>query len=108
MSDRVRRHWETLEVLSKAKESQRGVIIGSATRDLILTLCEIIHNVLLSTVILTKHEIKKLKPYHNLLVRLADKSVPMKSKKRIIQQKGGFLTTLLPPALGVLTDLLAL
>ena len=53
MSDSVKRNMSTFKVLSKAPKKLRTTIIENSTRDLILALCEVIHNVLEGTVKLT-------------------------------------------------------
>ena len=107
MSDSVKRHMSTLKVLSKAPKKLRTAVIENSTRDLILALCEVIHNVLIGSVKLKPAEIKKLSRYRHTLAKLTKKSTSVKDKKVLINQQGGFLLTLLPPAIALLTTLLA-
>ena len=107
MSDSVKRHMSTFKVLSKAPKKLRTAVIENSTRDLILALCEVIHNVLIGSVKLKPAEIKKLRRYRHTLAKLTKKSTPVKQKKILINQQGGFLLTLLPPAIALLSTLLA-
>ena len=107
MSDSVKRHMSTLQVLSKAPKKLRTAVIDNSTRDLILALCEVIHNVLIGSVKLKPSEIKKLRRYRHTLAKLTRKSTSVKDKKTLINQQGGFLLTLLPPAIALLSTLLA-
>ena len=96
----------TLQVLSKAPKKLRTSVIENSTRDLILALCEVIHNVLIGTVKLTPAEIKKLSPYRHTLAKITKKSTLVKQKKFLINQQGGFLLTLLPSSIALLSILL--
>ena len=107
MSDSVKRHMSTLQVLSKAPKKLRTAIIENSTRDLILALSEVFHNVLEGAVKLTPAEIKKLSPYRNTIYKITKKNISIKDKKALINQQGGFLLTLLPPAIALLSTLLA-
>ena len=106
MSTHMKKNLPALQLLEKAPKKLRIAVIDNATKDLILALCEVIHNVLIGTVKLSPNEIKRLKPYHRLLVQITKKSTPLKTKKKLLVQKGGFLLTLLPPAIALLTSLL--
>ena len=106
MSTHVKRNLPALQLLEKAPKKLRVAVIDNATKELILALCEVIHNVLIGTVKLTPGEIKRLKPYNRLLVQITKKSTSVKTKKKLLVQKGGFLLTLLPPAIALLTSLL--
>ena len=106
MSSKVKQNIEAIKELSTAPRHIRAVIIDTATRDLILALCEVIHNVLVGTVKLKPDQIKQLKRYHRTLVNITDKKTSVNKKKRLMKQHGGFLMTLLPPALAVLAAVL--
>ena len=107
MSGPVKRQFDTLKVLSKAPKKLRVAVINNATLDLILALTEVIHDVLVGTVKLTPTEIKRLHKYHRTLIQITERSTPLKKKKALITQHGGFLLTLLPPALAVLSAIIS-
>ena len=107
MSSNVSRNLKALKFLSKASRSVRSSFIDKSEKDLILALCEVIHNVLIGNVKLSKSRLQKLKRYNKVLYRVAKKSTSLKEKKRLLVQRGGFLTTLLPPAIAVLASILS-
>ena len=107
MSGPVKRQLSTLKILSKAPKKLRMAVLNNATLDVIQAVTEVIHNVLVGTVKLTPTEIKRLRKYHRTLVEITKKSTSLKKKKALIVQKGGFLLTLLPPALAVLATLIS-
>ena len=95
-----------LGVLSKAKKKQRNALLGAANGDLILCLCECILNILNGGITLKPDELKKLEKHKFTLRQLAAKNVPIKERKGILIQKGGFLPALLMPILGMAGQLL--
>ena len=71
------------------------------------TICGCILNVLKETVPVSKPAKRKLLAYKKSLIALAEKSTPLKKKKKILVEQGGnFLTVLLPPVLRVLSSIL--
>ena len=106
MSASVKRHLHALSVLSKAPKKLREAVITNSTKEGILALCEVIHNVLVGTVKLSPSDIKKLKRYNRTLVQITRKSTSLKKRKQLIVQKGGFLLTLLPPALALIATII--
>jgi hypothetical protein len=106
MSASVKRNIRALRVLSKAPKKLRDIVLTDADEDLILALCEVIHNVLIGTVKLKPKQIKKLRRYHSTLFNLSQKTTSVRKKRKLLLQKGGFLSTLLPPAIALLSTLL--
>ena len=107
MSAVVKRNIHALHVLSKAPKKLRSAVLDNATSDLLHALCEIIHNVLEGSVKLNSTQVRKLRKHNRVLYELTKKSVSNKKKRQVFKQKGGFLLTLLPPALALLATLLA-
>ena len=105
MSARIKRNFDALRVLKKASPKLRKAILLNSKSELILALCEIISNVLAGTVKLSATQKKKLSGHKSKLRRLANKRVPIKEKREILLQKGGFLAALLPPALSLLATI---
>ena len=95
----------SLKLLSMASKEERTAIINKSSRNLILALSEVIFNVLYGTVELTSDEILRLRRYHKTLYTIARKSTSIFKKKKLLKQKGGFLTTLLPPAIALLVSM---
>ena len=106
MSARLKRNWELLRVLQKARKSQRSAIIRHSTDDLVLAICEIVLNVLNGTVKLSSAQRKKLVAYKKVLRSVADRKLKTVSKKRLLVQKGGFLPAILTPVLAVVASLI--
>ena len=105
---RLQKNISYLDVLAKAKPSQRKAILQTADKDLILCLCECILNVLNGNVPLKPDIQEKLGKYKAQLRILASKETPAKYRKDILVQKGGaFLPLLLAPILGIAGQLIA-
>ena len=102
---RARQQLHSLKLLSRANKEERTAIINKSSRNLILALSEVIFNVLEGTVQLTPDEIRRLRRYHKTLYTIARKSTSIVKKKKLLKQKGGFLATLLPPAIALLVSL---
>ena len=106
MSSRVKRNIDVLRVLNKATPKLRKAILSNSNRELLLALCEVIANVLSGSVQLKPKHKKSLRRHCGVLRKIADKSTPLKAKKKLIVQKGGFLPAVLGPALGVLATII--
>ena len=107
MSRIVKKNIETVRLLSKLRlKKDRKKLLDTHNSDLVRALCEIIQNVLNGNVKLSPSEIKRLKKYHRDILKIAHKTTSLKKKKQLIIQKGGFLATLIPPAIALLTALL--
>ena len=106
MSAKIKRNFNALQVLNKASPKLRKAIIANSESELIIALCEIIANVLSGTVKLSSLQKQKLGPHKSSLRHLANKRVGIKEKRKLLVQKGGFLSALLPPALTLLATLI--
>lgn len=102
----MKRNWELLKVLSKAKPKQRKAIVATSSNDLVLAICEVVDNMLKGTLKLNAQQKKKLGHYKSVLREIANRKVSQKKKKELIVQKGGFLGTLLVPALSLIASLI--
>lgn len=90
-----------LNVLVTATPEMTKAIIKAADNGLINCLCECSYNVLKGNVPLTPSQMNKLSQHKTDLRKLAEKKTSIPSKKRILQ-KGGFLSALLGPLLGLI------
>ena len=106
MSDRLYRNLPLLKLLFKAKPAQRRVILQAASNELILTLCEVALNILKGTIPLTTTQYHVLKKKKFEIKFFADKKIGVSRKKKVINQKGGFLVPLLSIALPFITSLI--
>ena len=96
---------------SKLPAKQRRLILKTAPKELIHALSEASLNILKGTVPLTKAKYSKLKRHKASLVKLANPKESLISKRKIVQQRGGFLTallgTILPIAASVIGGLVS-
>lgn len=107
MAQRLRKNHDFLKLLAKCTPAQRKAILKAANEALVRTICECILNVLKETVPVSKHAKRKLLAHKKSLIALAEKSTPLRKKKKILVQQGGnFLGLLLPPVLRVLSSIL--
>ncbi len=110
MSDRLCKNLPLLKLLYKASPKQRSVILQSASDQLILALCEIALNVLRRTIPLNNSQFQILKKRKEEIKYTASKKFKEKfnveRKKRMINQKGGFLVPLLSVAIPFITSLI--
>ena len=104
MSQRLRKNSDFLKVLAHASPKQCRGIIEGAKNDLILTMCECASNCLNGNVPLSVSQKRKLAAHKHNLRSLADKSVSLKKKRKILQ-KGGFLGALIKPIIQTLGSL---
>ena len=105
-TDMAKRNIHTLKLLSKARRAARNNIINKSDNELIKALSQVILNVLYGGVKLKQAQKKRLRPYRRTLIQLTNKSTPLKTRRQLLTQRGGFLMTLLPPAIAFLSSLL--
>lgn len=107
MAQRLRKNHDFLKLLAKCTPAQLKAILKVADEALVRTICECILNVLKETVPVSKPAKRKLLAHKKSLIALAEKSTPLRKKKKILVQQGGnFLGLLLPPVLRVLSSIL--
>lgn len=100
MSKCVIKHMHLLNVLARAKPSERKELLKKSNFGLIKSIVECIENVLNGNVKLDRTHMKKLKRYKSQLRRIYSSGKKWSSKKKvIIQTGGGFLPTLLIPVI---------
>ncbi len=105
MSDRLCKNLPLLKLLYNASSKQWSVILQSASDQLILTLCEIALNVLRGTIPLNNAQFRRLKKRKEEIKYAASKKINVERKKRMINQRGGFLLPLLSVAIPFITSL---
>lgn len=99
MSSRVIRHSATLQRLAKADPRVRRQLLHRGSSDLVKAICECARNVLAGNVPLNTGQKLRLKKYRKPLREIVKKKTPL-YKKKIIIQRGGFLSALIGPLIG--------
>ena len=100
------KHKDYLTLLSKSKTSgRRHELVDAANNGEINAVIECIKNILNGNVPLDKTHLLRLRKYKSTLRSLASRCIGSKEKKKVLKQKGGFITTLLPIALSALGSL---
>ena len=101
---KVLKHKDFLTLLGKSKQKRRRNI-SLANNGELKAIIECIINVLYGNVPSKKKDHSKLKRFKKSMRQVVRKAEPMKYKREILQQKGGFLGSLIPIALTALTSL---
>ena len=100
------KHKDFITLLSKSKQKKRrNLLIELASSQELKAIIEFIVNILRGNVSLNDRKKKKLTRFKIIMREVALKSNPIKKKKRILQQKGGFLGALIPIALSAIGSL---
>ncbi|CAB4007616.1 Hypothetical predicted protein [Paramuricea clavata] len=100
------RHKPYLELLGTSEPDQQQALLETASAEQVHCLCLCAENVMKRKYLMPKHVMKKLRPYKNEMLRLADRGKCGRRKKRILVQRGeGFLGLLLSPILESLAEL---
>ena len=108
VSSHIKRNMDLLRYLAKANRKSLPVvnaIIKTADKSLIDSLCECSLNTLCGNVPLKPTEKRRLRCHKDKLRTLASKKTSITRKRRALQS-GGFLSSLLVPALTILGSLL--
>lgn len=106
MSQRIKKHQPFLHLLARSRPKQRKILLRQATKDELLSLFEICLNIIKGNIPLKAEDFKKLKRHKGLLRTLSDKKVTLKHKKKLINQKGGFIANLAAFAIPLIASLL--
>lgn len=107
MSAKLCKHLPMLKLLHKAAPKHRRLILQSASDEFILTLCEVALNILYGTIPVSRHQYRDLKKRKAEIKFIANKKFGILAKKRIFNQRGGFLLPLLSVAVPFISSLIA-
>jgi len=105
MSDRVKRYLPVLKRIRRMGDRAKRQYIRKCDTEFVNCVSECAKNVIKGNVPLTDRQMTKLRRKRHDLRALSKKKTPLRTKRKILQ-KGGFLTALLPPVLGILGSLL--
>ena len=101
----LRSNFHALHVLKAATPKLRKAIVSNCDRELVLSICECVLNVLNGNVRFSECVARKLRKHRAVLRKVADRRVPLSGKKLIVQ-RGGFLLPLLVAVLPALVSLI--
>lgn len=97
---------DLLKVIGSARTPYRTAILQHADKNLVHVLCEIIHNVLKGNLKIPQEDKEKLRKFRRTLYTLLKKS-SLKSKRKILVQKGGFLQFLIPAVITGISSIIS-
>ena len=98
----IKKHGSMVMAMMQATPQIRKKLVKDSPSEVIRCVSECCHNVLKGNVHLSSAQKKKLYRSRQHLRRSASKSISVKKKKQIINQKGGFLSMLAPALLPLL------
>ena len=98
----IKKHGSMVMAMMQATPQTRKKLVKDSPSEVIRCVSECCYNVLKGNVHLSSAQKKKLYPSRQHLRRLASKSISVKKKKQILNQKGGFLSLLAPALLPLL------
>jgi len=107
MSRQIRQYLPVLKQIARMRDSARRTYLKNCDRRLIDCISECAKNVLKNNVPLKESQYKRLRRQKKNVRALASKRTSLKRKRQIVQQRGGFLSTLLVPAITALGSILA-
>lgn len=94
-----------LRLLAKSSPRRRKVLLDHVNKEELKSLCEICLNILKGNISLDAKNFRRLKRNRQTIKVLANSKVPIKVKRQVVNQKGGFLGTLASVALPLLVSL---
>jgi len=107
MSRQIREYLPILKRIARMRDKARRAYLKNCDKSIIACFSECAQNILKNNVPLKKRQFDALKRQKKNVRALANKSTSLRRKRRIVQQRGGFLSALLVPAITALGSLLA-
>jgi hypothetical protein len=98
-----------MQKLARSKPKQRVEMLKGIDDTLVKSICECCYNVVRGNIPIKSRQLKNLHKYRKEIRDMADRHVPLRKKRRIIQ-KGGFLGplfSLIAPLIGGLVSTFA-
>ena len=96
-----------LRLLARSGSKRRKRLLQQAPKDELTSLFEICLNIIRGNIPLNSTHYKKLKRHRTLLRTLGDKSVSLQRKKRLVNQKGGAIGTVVGTIASLVLPLLS-
>lgn len=103
--ENIKRNKDLLKILAFSKLRYKKAIINSADKELVLSICDIILNILNGNVHLDSDTKEKLNKYKRLLRKVVEKNSLKKKKKILLQQGGNILSIILPTLFTALSSI---
>jgi len=97
---------DILNLIAKSKRNYKKVLIDNADKKLLEAICESADNLLIGNLPITLEIKEKLKKHRKSLVKLAD-NTSVEEKKKVLNQKGGFLNILIPAIISGVASIVA-
>lgn len=104
MSKRIELSRSFLYTLAHSSAKRRKLLLSNATKAELNALFEICLNVIRGNLPLDPTTFKKFRRERKVIETLSNRSVPLKTKQKIVNQKGGFIGKLALFALPLLAD----
>ena len=99
------KHTDLLKILANSKLRYKKAILQKADKKFILSICDIIFNLLQGNVNLSNKEKSELNKHKSFLRKFVKKSSIEEKKKIIVQKGSGVLSIILPAVLSTLAGL---
>ena len=106
MTQRIRNQQEALCHLHKASKTMRKAILDRAPPDLVRALCECVCNLYAGNIPMTDTQRRILQHHGKSMSLLMNRRVPLQHKRKVLNQRGGFLGALLAAAVPAVMSLL--
>jgi len=91
----LKHHYNELRALCKCKGNKRKILLQHASGNLIRTVAQLGKNLLKGNIKLSHHQKQRLRRHKKTLRTLSLKRSSLKSKRKLLMQKGGALLPLL-------------
>ena len=110
MSQHVRRNLGLIQAYSQLPPAAKRIVLRCANSSLSKGLCEIVYNTLTGRIPLSSKQRLQIKRNRKLKARLRllgfKKNLPLRQKRNLLVQSGGFFSAILPIAASVLGAIL--
>ena len=106
MSQNLRNHAGHMMVLANKDKKLRNAVLKFSNKKFIFAICELVDNLLAGNIPISQKQKKNLSKYKCLCRKIANKSIDVNKKRRLLVQNGGFLGELIPLAISVVPEII--
>ena len=104
----LKKHYPLLKHISKCSTGDCGHIVAGLSDEVIKLMSQVCINVMNKTLTRdSKHAVKKLTPYKKQLRAITKGKSTITQKRKVFQQKGGFIGALLGIALPIISSIIS-